>query len=149
MSDNPFLHHRTWWAVTSQKDRRGKTLLFSAMKHVQAVSSLEDTQDCSNTAGGVQLHPCFTAKKRRLSRSEQRKQNCLGSGRQASQHFPMFAGIFWDSLTLSASPSVSLLQGLSWPATEGCAHMCFEETPRIGCHCACIYACMCMSGRNE
>ena len=61
-------HHRTWWAVTSQKGGRGKTLLFSAMKHgVQALSSLENTQGCSSAAGGVWLGPCFTAK-RRLSR---------------------------------------------------------------------------------
>lgn len=90
----------------------------------------------------------------KLTRAEEvarkNKENCLGSGeeKQTSRHFSMFAGISGNSLTLCGSPPVCLLQALSWPAADGCAHVCFEGTPGTGCHPACICACMCMGGRN-
>ena len=79
-------------------------------------------------------------------------ENSLGSGeeKQASQHFPMFAGISGNSLTLCGSPSVSLLQGLSWPAADGCAHVCFEGTPGTGCHLpASVHACAWVVGMDR
>lgn len=105
MPEDLVWHHRTWWAVTSQKGGRGKTLLLCAMSRVQALSSLEGTQGCSNTAGGVAvsvLH-CREEKieeKRELTRAKEmaRKNEKTMWGQGKRCRFPStFLGL-WEFL---------------------------------------------------